>query len=44
MHDGCAASLVERFDPSCGGGEQHGHTSQLNASQLSDLIGYLETL
>jgi hypothetical protein len=44
MHNGCAASLVQRFDPSCGGGEQHGHTSQLSASQLSDLIGYLETL
>jgi hypothetical protein len=44
MHNGCAARLADRFDPSCGGGDQHGHTSQLSASQISDLTGYLETL
>ncbi len=31
MHNGCAASLLDRFDPSCGGGDLHGHTSQLSA-------------
>jgi mono/diheme cytochrome c family protein len=44
MHDGCAADLRARFDPKCGGGDQHGKTSQLNPTQLDDLIAYLETL
>ena len=43
MHDGCAATLADRFGP-CGGGDQHGHTSQLSDDQRSDLIAYLETL
>jgi cytochrome c553 len=43
MHDGCAATLADRFGP-CGGGDQHGHTSQLSDGQRSDLIAYLETL
>lgn len=44
MHDGCAKSLRERFNPNCGGGDAHGHTSQLNDRQLDDLVAYLETL
>ncbi len=44
MHDGCASTLAERFDPACGGGDQHGRTSQLSAAQTDDLIVYLETL
>jgi len=44
MHDGCAATLRDRFDPSCGGGEAHGHTAQLSEPQLADLIAYLDTL
>ena len=44
MHDGCAADLRARFDPACGGGDQHGKTSQLNDAQVEDLIAYLETL
>lgn len=45
MHDGCADSLITRFtDPLCGGGDKHGKTSQLMPSQLSDLVGYLESL
>jgi mono/diheme cytochrome c family protein len=45
MHDGCAATLRERFDkPSCGGGDMHGVTSQLTEAQIDDLIAYLETL
>jgi mono/diheme cytochrome c family protein len=44
MHDGCAQSLRERFDPACGGGDAHGHTSQLEPAQIDDLVAYLETL
>lgn len=44
MHNGCAKTLEERFTPSCGGGARHGMTSNLSASQLTDLIGYLKTL
>lgn len=43
MHDGCAASVRDRFGP-CGGGESHGHTAQLAPAQLDDLVAYLETL
>jgi hypothetical protein len=44
MHTGCAATLLDRFTPSCGGGDTHGHTSQLTSDQLNDLVAYLETL
>jgi hypothetical protein len=44
MHDGCAATLVGRFDPACGGGDLHGVTSHLSEAQLADLVAYLETL
>jgi mono/diheme cytochrome c family protein len=43
MHDGCAATLRERFDPSCGG-TAHGDTSALTSDQIGDLVAYLETL
>jgi hypothetical protein len=43
MHDGCAATLADRFGP-CGGGDLHGKTSQLTAAQLADLVAYLESL
>ena len=43
MHQGCAATLADRFGP-CGGGDAHGKTSQLTAEQRADLITYLETL
>lgn len=43
LHNGCAATLADRFDSACGGAE-HGHTSQLGASEISDLIAYLESL
>jgi mono/diheme cytochrome c family protein len=43
MHDGCAATLADRFGP-CGGGDLHGHTSQLSPAQLADLVTYLESL
>ena len=44
MHTGCAATLLDRFTPACGGGDTHGHTSQLTSDQLNDLVAYLETL
>jgi hypothetical protein len=43
MHDGCAATLRDRFG-ACGGGDQHGHTSQLSTAAIDDLIAYLESL
>ncbi len=43
MHDGCAATLRDRFG-ACGGGDLHGKTSQLTAAQLDDLVAYLESL
>jgi mono/diheme cytochrome c family protein len=43
MHDGCAATVRDRFGP-CGGGESHGHTAQLAPAQIDDLVAYLETL
>jgi hypothetical protein len=44
MHDGCAATLGDRFtDPSCGGA-LHGNTSHLSATEIDDLVAFLETL
>jgi mono/diheme cytochrome c family protein len=43
MHDGCASTLHARFEPGCGG-DKHGVTSGLSASQIDDLVAYLETL
>lgn len=43
LHDGCAATLRDRFGV-CGGGDQHGVTSHLTAAQLDDLVLYLESL
>lgn len=43
MHDGCAASLPDRFDPTCGG-PKHGDVTMLDATELSDLISYLQSL
>lgn len=43
MHTGCAQTLRERFDPSCGG-TAHGNTAQLDEGQLSDLVSYLESI
>jgi hypothetical protein len=43
MHDGCAATLAERFNPKCGG-TNHGVTSSLTPGQIADLVAFLETL
>ena len=44
MSDGCATSLVQRFNPDCGGGDMHGTTSTLSGEDKDALIAYLETL
>lgn len=45
IHTGCAPTLRDRFtNPNCGGGDEHGVVSHLSASQIDDLIAYLETL
>ena len=43
LHDGCAATLADRFG-TCGGGDQHGHTSQLTPAQLADLVVYHDSI
>ncbi len=43
MHDGCATTLLDRFDPACGG-DQHGDVSGLSEADLGDLVAYLESL
>jgi mono/diheme cytochrome c family protein len=43
MHDGCAATLRDRFDPACGG-DRHGNPEVLDDAELDDLIAYLEAL
>ena len=43
LHDGCAPTLFDRFG-SCGGGDMHGHTSQLTQAQIADLVAYLSSL
>ncbi|HKP58091.1 MAG TPA: cytochrome-c peroxidase [Polyangiales bacterium] len=43
IHNGCAKTLQQRFDPSCGG-SAHGKTAQLTKAQVDDLVAYLETL
>jgi hypothetical protein len=44
MHTGCAATLRDRFEPSCGGGDLHGITSTLLPEDIDALVAYLETL
>jgi mono/diheme cytochrome c family protein len=44
MHSGCAATLKDRFNGTCGGGDKHGLTSTLTQAQTDDLVKYLESL
>jgi len=44
LHDGCATTLADRFNPACGGGDQHGFTSPLGNADIGDLVAYLESL
>jgi hypothetical protein len=43
MHNGCAATLADRFDPACGG-KAHGNTANLSAQDKADLVAYLKML
>ena len=43
MHDGCAATLRDRFNPACGGAN-HGVTASLSSGQIDDLIAFLQSL
>ncbi|MDF2694146.1 MAG: surface antigen protein [Labilithrix sp.] len=43
LHDGRAPTLLDRFG-AAGGGDEHGHTSDLTPAQLQDLVTYLESL
>ena len=43
MHDGCAETLADRFDESCGG-NKHGKINQLNQAEINDLVTYMESL
>jgi cytochrome c peroxidase len=43
LHDGCAASIADRFGSSCAT-SAHGNTSSLSSGEVSDLVAYLETL
>ncbi len=51
LHAGCAPSLIDRFDLTlidaltglpCAG-TLHGNTAQLDASQIADLVAYVQT-
>jgi hypothetical protein len=44
LHDGCAATLRDRFTAPCGGDDRHGHTSQLAPEEIDDLVAYLKSL
>ena len=45
MHNGCAATLADRFaSAACGGGDKHGATSTLTSAQIGDLTAYLQSL
>jgi hypothetical protein len=43
LHDGCAATIRDRFGP-CGGGDQHGQTSHLTEDELAELVAYLDSI
>jgi len=43
LHTGCAQTLQDRFNPTCGG-DRHGDTSDLSPAQIGDLVKFLETL
>ena len=45
MHDGCAATLTDRFgNTTCGGGDKHGMSTTLTSAQVGDLVAYLQSL
>lgn len=42
MHDGCATTLHERFDPACGG-DEHGSVADLTPQDIDDLVAFMES-
>ncbi|MCU1279762.1 MAG: cytochrome peroxidase, partial [bacterium] len=44
LHDGCAATLTDRFTGCGGTSDLHGVTSQMTSAQNADLVAYLQTL
>jgi hypothetical protein len=44
MHNGCAATLQDRFTDTACGGSKHGNPSKLNPLELRELIDYLGQL
>jgi mono/diheme cytochrome c family protein len=44
LHDGCAATMMDRLTTCASPDDQHGKTSQLAPSDLADLVAYLSTL
>ena len=43
FHDGCAATLEDRFGL-CGGGDAHGVTSKLTKADKADLVSFMRSL
>ncbi len=43
MHDGCAKTLHERFEPACGG-DKHGRIENLTPQERDELVTYLLSL
>ncbi len=43
MHNGCASTLFDRFDPACGGAK-HGDIADLTKAQIADIVAFVETL
>jgi mono/diheme cytochrome c family protein len=43
LHNGCAKTIKDRFDGSCGG-DKHGDVAGLQPSELADLATYVESL
>jgi cytochrome c peroxidase len=42
LHDGCAETLRDRFDPSCGGA-RHGKVADMSDKQTDDLVAHLRS-
>ena len=43
MHDGCAQTLYDRFDPKCGG-TKHGEIAGLSEDEVDDMVAYMLSL
>ena len=43
MHDGCAKTLADRFNESCGG-DKHGNIRGLSSTEIADLIAFMQAI